>query len=412
MPSGDISNNPDFLRLQNLQLSQTQEMAEFRKLVNDNFLEISKQVEKLITAVAHLSAGGETKVTEPCLQSSNPGKDRFQLPFYQSVVDLDKPKYADCILENEDYIPPKNVRVVMPRFDGTYAEGWLFSVRRYFIFYKIPENQKLLLASFHMDGIARKWFAWMEASNLLSDWKFFVDALLRKFTSLHFTLPGGQLSKLIQEGSVQEYIAMFEKLSTRVMGLPDYFLLEMFITGLKEEIQTEVLRDKPGDLKEAIDLALLVESQQSKTKGHYYKPKNQNKNSSYQPFIPKNSTVATTNVEKPNVTAAGPVFKRLSQAERKERQAKGLCYNCDEKYEPSHKCKGRLFRLATDESCLIEMVDMDNVETEDISSSSVTLHDGGQTEISFHAFEGHICPNTIGVEGFIKCQEVSVLLDT
>lgn len=149
------------------------------------------------------------------------------------MLDLDRPKYAESILGNEAYVSPKNIRVVMPRFHGKDAEGWLFAVKRYFIFNKIPEDQKLLLASFHMDGLARKWFVWMEASNLLSNWKKFVDAILRKFTSLHLTLLGGKLSKLVQEGFLIAYRALFEEMSTKVLGLHDHFILEMFISGKK-----------------------------------------------------------------------------------------------------------------------------------------------------------------------------------
>lgn len=83
---------------------------------------------------------------------------------------------------------------------------------------------------------------------------------------------------------------MFEELSTRVLGFSEYFIFKIFISKLKEEIQTEVLRDKSEDLEKAFDIALIVESQQAK-KG-YYKHKNQFKSSSYRPFISKfsNST--------------------------------------------------------------------------------------------------------------------------
>lgn len=37
---------------------------------------------------------------------------------------------------------------------------------------------------------------------------------------------------------------------------------------------------------------------------------------------------------------------------------------------------------------------------------------GGQTKINFYAFEGHINANIIRLDGYIKCQLVSVLVDT
>ena len=33
-------------------------------------------------------------------------------------------------------------------------------------------------------------------------------------------------------------------------------------------------------------------------------------------------------------------IKRLSPAQVEERRRKGLCYNCDDKWSPEHKCKG------------------------------------------------------------------------
>jgi hypothetical protein len=35
--------------------------------------------------------------------------------------------------------------------------------------------------------------------------------------------------------------------------------------------------------------------------------------------------------------------QKLTRAEMNERQLKGLCYNCDEKYFPGHKCKEHFF---------------------------------------------------------------------
>ena len=42
--------------------------------------------------------------------------------------------------------------------------------------------------------------------------------------------------------------------------------------------------------------------------------------------------------------------RQLSPAELKERCDKGLCYNCNEKFAPSHRCK-KLFLI---EACTTE----------------------------------------------------------
>lgn len=91
----------------------------------------------------------------------------------------------------------------------------------------------------------------MEASNLLSTWKKSVKAVLRKFNILHYALPGGKLSKLPHSGSVIDYEIEFEEMCTKVLGSSDYFVLEMFIYGLKEDIQKEVIKGKLVDLQES-----------------------------------------------------------------------------------------------------------------------------------------------------------------
>lgn len=56
-------------------------------------------------------------------------------------------------------------------------------------------------------------------------------------------------------------------------------------------------------------------------------------------------------------TAEGKVaiVKKLMPSEIQERRKKGLCYTCDERYEPSHKCK-RLFLLDSYSSEWLEEV--------------------------------------------------------
>lgn len=50
------------------------------------------------------------------------------------------------------------------------------------------------------------------------------------------------------------------------------------------------------------------------------------------------------------------VCKMLMVEERKERSAKGLYFNYDDHCVPGHKCKGRLFPLDVDQSCLVELL--------------------------------------------------------
>ena len=47
-------------------------------------------------------------------------------------------------------------------------------------------------------------------------------------------------------------------------------------------------------------------------------------------------------------------IQKLTRAEMAERQLKGLCYNCDEKYFLGHKCKEKNLFMAITEEILEE----------------------------------------------------------
>ena len=48
----------------------------------------------------------------------------------------------------------KSVRLDFPRFKGDDPASWVFKSNQYFSFYQTPFDERLLMASFHMDGDA------------------------------------------------------------------------------------------------------------------------------------------------------------------------------------------------------------------------------------------------------------------
>jgi hypothetical protein len=61
----------------------------------------------------------------------------------------------------------------------------------------------------------------------------------------------GRLKKLKQLGTVEDFIAAFERLAFRTEGKTNAFFRECFISGLKEEIRAHVLMDRPMTWVEA-----------------------------------------------------------------------------------------------------------------------------------------------------------------
>jgi hypothetical protein len=111
-----------------------------------------------------------------------------------------------------------------------------------------------------------------------------------------------------------------------------------------------------------------------------------------------------------------PAVKRLTPEELQARRDKGLCYNCEERYQKGHRCK-RLFHLlivtpdeVSDEASSFQMVasepDPVLVELEEPDPTP------DPAQISLHALMGHSIPQTLRVMGQIRNNPVSTLIDS
>jgi hypothetical protein len=97
-----------------------------------------------------------------------------------------------------------------------------------------------------------------------------------------------------------------------------------------------------------------------------------------------------------------------------ECQLKGLCYNCDEKYFPGHKCKEQNIFMAISEDVSKEDVEAPLVsmspEPIDITPPSDPLE--VEPVISLNALTGFYAPQTLKLIGYIKHRKVIILVDS
>jgi hypothetical protein len=205
----------------------------------------------------------------------------------------------------------------------------------------------------------------------------------------------GCLKKLKQSGTVEDFIATFEPLDFRTEGMFDAFFRECFISGLKDEIWAHVLMAQPHIWVEATKRD--KEAQQVVS--------SQNQKSS---FIPRPKPINPT-------TPSAPLkIQKLTRAEMVECQLKGLCYNCDDKYFLSHKCKKQKFLMAISEDISEEDIETplvcESPKTPDITPPS----DPPEVEpvISLNALTGFSAPQTLKLIGYIKHRKVIILVDS
>uniref|UniRef100_A0A2N9J8Y4 Reverse transcriptase n=1 Tax=Fagus sylvatica TaxID=28930 RepID=A0A2N9J8Y4_FAGSY len=269
---------------------------------------------------------------------------------------------------------PRPVKLEFPRFRGGDPTSWVYRALQFFHYYQIPEEEKVIHASYHLDEEALIWFQDCEYEIL--NWTDFVRAVQLRFGLATYDDPMETLTKLRHTQSVATYKSQFEALSNRIRNLSEPHKLSCFMSGLRDDVRLAVKMQGPRGLGEAYALAKIQEEYLA-TCRRGYRPGFDNNRSNWQstPFAqPGKGELKTPDTR---ISPKPPVIvQKLTPMQMSERRKKGLCFNCDEKWNPDHKCARRR---------IYEMV-------------AVT--------------EGSPAPNTMRVTSKIKQGKAVVLLDT
>ncbi|KAH0736085.1 hypothetical protein KY285_011792 [Solanum tuberosum] len=226
---------------------------------------------------------------------------------------------------------------------------WLYKVDQLFAMNAVAFDQKVRVASIHLEGEAIAWHrSYMRSRSCVDDpsWTVYILALNEKFGE-EFEDSMEALKNLTQTSSVKEYQAEFDRLLTYV-NLSNENTISYFLGGQKPELNKSTRMQSPRTLLHAYKLARLQEDvfdAQAKTWGlkpmvrpvhgpiiptptHVKLP------FSKKPFTP-NPTYrkpVDSQVAKPNRFTGNGLGRRLTAAEIDEKRAKGLCFFCDDKY--------------------------------------------------------------------------------
>ncbi|VFQ67183.1 unnamed protein product [Cuscuta campestris] len=124
-------------------------------------------------------------------------------------------------------------RLDFPKFSGSDLRTWLYKVEQIFAMDEIPSEQKVKIASIHLEGEAIAWHrSYIRNVNMANQsWTEYVLALNERFGEA-FEDPMEELKNLTQTGSVREYQAAFDKLMT-IVNLTNENAISCFIGGLK-----------------------------------------------------------------------------------------------------------------------------------------------------------------------------------
>ncbi|KAK8949103.1 hypothetical protein KSP39_PZI005439 [Platanthera zijinensis] len=190
--------------------------------------------------------------------------------------------------------------------------------------------------------------------------------------------------------------------------------ISLCLAGLREDIQYGVRMFYPKSLQETFSLAHLQEQQLS----YRQRKSTFTVEDSYRREERGGST------SRPAFRAAGPVpnqsqqsspaggRNRVTSSEMDEKRRKGLCFWCDQRYTPGHKCANRTQSYSLE--VVVEAVDSNEVDEETSGQVEWEEGEGDQpvAQVSAHALTGISSYQTMRVTASYHGQSINVLIDS
>lgn len=236
---------------------------------------------------------------------------------------------------------------------------WLSRCEQFFHGQHTVEDEKIWIAAFHLTDEAQECYTHAEEA--------YGTPLRRRFkemVELRFSPPLrhnklGTLAELRRAGSVADYQEKFMSLLSRAGPLMEVQKIELFTAGLQGKLRIDVELEAPASLDTAMSLARAYELRVQiedpvpiePAKPPARAPATRPAASPAAPHVAPIAAVASAPAAPAAAArAAAPVRaarvarRTLTPEEMQSQCEAGLCFNCDEKFTPGHRCK-RLFWL-------------------------------------------------------------------
>jgi len=156
--------------------------------------------------------------------------------------------------------PPKHKRWDFPRFDGT-TDPLLFLNKcdAYFRQHRTLAEERVWMASYHLDDVAQLWFTQLQDDEGTPSWGRFKDLLDLRFGPPLRSAPLFELAECRRTGTVEEYSNRFQALLPRAGRLEESQRVQLYTGGLLPPLSHAVRIHNPETLPAAMSLARQIE---------------------------------------------------------------------------------------------------------------------------------------------------------
>ncbi|KAG8069366.1 hypothetical protein GUJ93_ZPchr0005g14322 [Zizania palustris] len=150
-----------------------------------------------------------------------------------------------------------------PQFNGDSPQMWRANCETYFETYGIHPGHWVRLASMNFTGNAVFWLQSVRSQLVGISWEVLCEKVCAHFTRDKKESLIRQWYVVRQEGTVAAYVEKFDSLMHQLLAydnaLTPLYFVTRFVEGLKEEIRSAVMMQRPRDLDAACALSFLQE---------------------------------------------------------------------------------------------------------------------------------------------------------
>ena len=166
-----------------------------------------------------------------------------------------------------------------PVFDGENPHLWKDLCEQYFALFSIQEIYWVHMATLNFSPATAVWLQAMRKKLLGMNWEGLCNVLCTRFGRDRHQLLIRQFYSIRQTTTVQDYITRFDSVMNQLLSYSDtihpYYFLMRFIGGLRLELRSTLMIQRPPDLDTACSLALVQEEVQEgacEELGRYHDP--------------------------------------------------------------------------------------------------------------------------------------------
>lgn len=150
-----------------------------------------------------------------------------------------------------------------PQFDGDNPKLWKTRCENYFDMYGVDESLWIKVATMHFSGVAARWLQAVERKLKGCSWYRFCNLIDDRFgRDQHETLIC-QLFNIKQIGSASAYVEKFSELVDQLTAYESHtdtlYYTMKFVDGLRDDIKSTIMVQRPSNLDTACSLALVQE---------------------------------------------------------------------------------------------------------------------------------------------------------